>query len=64
MTKVPEEVNRKQTIINQARVKVEFKIIQSQELRKVLFSLNNLKMYQLINLSQRNRKSLIDNKFT
>lgn len=64
MTKVPEEVNRKQTIINQARVKVEFKIIQSQELQKVLFSLNNLKMYQLINLSQRNRKSLIDNKFT
>ncbi len=64
MTKVPEEVNRKQTIINQARVKVEFKIIQSQELRKVLFSLNNLKMYQLINLFQRNRKSLIDNKFT
>lgn len=64
MTKVPEEVNRKQTIINQARVKVEFKIIQSQVLQKVLFSLNNLKMYQLINLSQRNRKSLIDNKFT
>ncbi len=64
MTKVPEEVNRKQTIINQARVKVEFKIIQSQELQKVLFSLNNLKMYQLINLFQRNRKSLIDNKFT
>ena len=64
MTKVPEEVNRKQTIINQARVKVEFKIIQSQELQKVLVSLNNLKMYQLINLLQRNRKSLIDNKFT
>jgi hypothetical protein len=27
MTKVPEEVNRKQTIINQAKVKVEFKSI-------------------------------------